>query len=318
MLGKTNKEKQMACREIEGHSVHWTDCIQPTPEDLDEIRERFHVSPIHLQDIRIGGQRPKLEAASDYLFLVLLFPVYNRSTREITPSEIDFLVMKDAVVTIHDGSLASFNELSSLLQENEGGRQRLLGDGGIGFVYACVDRLLSACNPMLDHISRDLRTVEQKIFNGAEREMVSDILISRRNITDFRRIMQAHKNTLRKFVDAADEHHLFHAQAQATAFNQLIEQTKELWEHLASFKETVEALHATNESLISHNLNVIMRKYTTISVIIFAMTLVAALFAIEVDGQPLLHLDFGFWYIVLVEAILGAGLYFIFKRIRWT
>jgi Mg2+ and Co2+ transporter CorA len=118
--------------------------------------------------------------------------------------------MKDAVVTIHDGSLASFNELSSLLQENEGGRQRLLGDGGIGFVYACVDRLLSACNPMLDHISRDLRTVEQKIFNGAEREMVSDILISRRNITDFRRIMQAHKNTLRKFVDAADEHHLFH------------------------------------------------------------------------------------------------------------
>ncbi len=308
----------MACREIEGHSVRWTDCSQPTPEDLEHLRERFHLYPIHLQDIRNAGQRPKLDQTPDYLFLVLLFPVYNRTTRELLPSEIDFIITKDAVVTIHDGSLASFNELASLLREHESIQHRALSDGSVGFVYACLDRLLSACNPMLDHISRDLRTIEQKIFNGAEREMVGDILISRRNVTDFRRIMQAHRNTLRKFVEAAENRKLFGTHAQTTAFNQLIEQTKEIWEHLESSKETVEALHATNESLISHNLNVIMRKYTTISVIIFAMTLVAALFAIEVDGQPLLHLDFGFWYIVLVEAILGVGLYFIFKRIRWT
>lgn len=308
----------MAWREIQGKTVRWTDISSPTPEQIESLRERFGLLPIHLQDVRSIGQRPKLDVSANYLFLVLIFPIYNRATREIVPSEIDFIVGKDSLVTVHDGSLESLNELVTLAGENDSANNRTLQDGPMGLVYTCLDRLISGCNPMLDHMSRDLRTIEQKIFSGAERDMVSDILISRRNITDFRKIMQAHKNTLKKLIYVAESRQLFSGPAQASGFYQLVEQTKEIWEHLASFKETIEALHQTNETLISYHLNVIMKNYTTFSVIIFAMTFLATMFAIEVHGTPLLHLPFGFWYIVLVEAGLATGLYLLFKRNRWV
>lgn len=307
----------MAWKEINSQSLNWTDIVQPTPDEIESLRERFGLLPTHVQDIRINGQRPKSEASQAYLFLILHFPVYNRATREIVPSEVDFVVTRDAVVTVHDGSLQSLNELATLTNTNEAAQRRASEGGPLGLVYVCLDRLLAACNPMLDHISQDLQSIEKKIFNGAEREMVREILISRRNVTDFRRIMQSHKNTLKKFVDVASDRRLFSGPAQTTSFYRLIDQTKEIWEHLESFKETVEALQATNESLISHHLNVIMKNYTSFSVLIFAMTLLAALFAIDIHGAPLLHLRFGFWYIVSAETILAGSLYFIFKHKRW-
>jgi Mg2+ and Co2+ transporter CorA len=169
---------------------------------------------------------------------------------------------------------------------------------------------------MLEHISIDQNGVETGIFDGRERTMVEEILLLRRNITEFRRTMQAHRSLLKRFFS-----HLGHAGApHATTgrVSDLIQRTYDIWEQLEGQKETIEALQETNESLLSFRLNETMKTFTTMSVIIFAMTLVASLFAIHASGTPFLANPGAFWIIVAILAVVGAGMFSFFKRRRWV
>ena len=304
-------------REIQPKSIRWVDVINATPKELETLKGRFGFLPLHLKDFASKGQRPKLDETPGYLFLVLLFPVYDRKAREIVPSEIDFAIGSDYVLTVHDGKLRGLTELFDLIEVNGPQRNDLLNGGPVGLLLRSLERLLAACYPMLDHISLDLKTIEKKIFRGEERRMVSEILISRRNITDFRRIMQAHKNTLKKLITALRLRGRIQKPNQQLSFEQLIDNAKEIWEQLEGHRETVEALYGTNESLISYQLSTVMKNFTTLSVMIFAMTLVATLFAIGVSGTPFLGLRNAFWYIVGLELILAGSLYYTFKHKRW-
>ena len=75
----------------------------------------------------------------------------------------------------------------------------------------------------------------------------------------------------------------------------------------ATEKEIIEALEDTNTSLISFKLNDIMRTLTIFSVIVFPLTLLAAIFGMNtVNGMPFVSSPHGFWEILAIMFI-GAG-----------
>ena len=86
---------------------------------------------------------------------------------------------------------------------------------------------------------------------------------------------------------------------------------------LESQKESINALHETNESLVSFRMNEVMKILTVISVITFPLTLFVAIFDSRALGNPIADMPGGFW-IILSFVLWGALLmYAIFKRQRW-
>jgi len=171
--------------------------------------------------------------------------------------------------------------------------------------------------PMLDHISMDLHSIEKLIFRGREKEMVQEILITRRNIVDFRKTMQAHKNSIKKLAVANRLLKISQEPQSEEIINNAVEKSKEIWDNLEAFREAIEALQATNESLISFRLNDIMKTYTTISVIIFTLTLTVAIFTARLSHTPLVGTPFDFYILLGLLALIGAGAVAIFKKMRW-
>lgn len=303
---------------LNGVSGTWLDLQPVTADDIPQlIHEVPALLPVDVDDIVKIGQRPHLERRADYLFLVLLFPVYNRATRSIEPAEVDFLVTDKLVITAHDGRLpALMHALAAAKHQTPDGRE-LLSLKPLELLTTLLERLLAACNPMLDHISLDLRSIDDAIFQSPNRKAVREILITRRNITDFRRIMQAHKSTLKKLADDVAERGNGLGQTLEISVNALITRTKDIWDHLESFKESIVDLHATNESLLSNRLNEIMRNYTTMSVVIFSMTLVATLFSVNAGGTPIIGRSFGFWFLAALLVVLALGMLEYFRKRKW-
>ncbi len=274
----------------------------------------FHAQ--NLKDCLNPGQRPKLELYDRYAFMVLLFPVYNRQTREIESSEIDFFIGKDFLVTVHDDKRP---EVTQLFEKFQASAKSQVPDvpNVILTLADLVNQLLRSCFPMLDHISVDLHGIERQIFRGKEKAMVQEILITRRNIVDFRKIMQAHKNTIKKLGFANRTLHLAPVEQSADALDDAIEQSKDIWDNLEAFKESVEALQETNESLISFHLNDIMKTYTMISVVIFTLTLITTIFAANLPHTPLVSAAYGFYALLALLGIIAMGTIGIFKLKRW-
>ena len=302
--------------------MRWIDVTNAKDLNSPEIKylkQNFQVHPINLQDCISTCQRPKLDIYPDHLFLVLLYPLYNRTTGVITPAEIDFIINREYIISVHDNKLPIFvnffNHLKKTKHQQE--KNEFLSNNVIIILYEILNKLIMHCFPMLDHISLDIHRAEKRIFQGREKELVEKILASRRNIVNFRKIMQAHKNIMKKLEQANREIKFFDQNKADVYFNSLIEKVKDIWDNLEGFKESIEALHDTNESLISFRLNQIMKTFTSISVVIFFLTLVATIFGIGATNTPFTRLPLGFWFIIILEVAIAWLILRFFKKRRW-
>jgi magnesium transporter len=85
---------------------------------------------------------------------------------------------------------------------------------------------------------------------------------------------------------------------------------------LENYKEVVEALEDTNESVISHRVNDVLRVLTVISVGLLPLTLIASVFGmnVAVPGEGSIH---AFWIIVGCMVALLVGMLAFFRRRGW-
>lgn len=297
----------------------WINITAAKKSEIDYLRKKYKFNELDLRDsyAQNTAQRPKFYVRNGYSFLILQFPVYNKKNRTVDAEEVDFFIDGHYLITCHKNNLPPLVELFNFCQTEKFYREQYLTDGGPSLLYEIIVRLQEYCYPIMDHMSLDIKNIENNIFKGREREMVREILLIKRNILNVRKIMEAHKDVLQKLAKSNKAEHLNNSEMKSY-YNDLIEHTKNIWDILNQQKEMIEALEDTNNNLISFKLNDIMRILTIFSVIVFPLTLLAAIFGMNtLNGMPFVNHPYGFW-IILVIMLFGAFcMYTYFKRKRW-
>ena len=291
----------------------WVNVTNPGVKEMEYLEKNYNFHALDLKDCLPPLQRPKLESRPNYLFMILLFPVYNQKAKAILPSEIDFFISGNLLVTVHSDKLSPLIGLSKSAQEKSFQEKYLSGSPGI-LLYEILNRLLLYCFPMLNQISLNIDEAEKRIFVGYERRMVREILVIKRNIVNFRKIMQAHKNVIRKLIAKAPQ--FFSTAKLNIYFDALVEQTKEIWDFLENYKEAINALHETNSSLISFRLNDIMKLLTIISVTMLPVTLIASIFSMNTP-MPFLRFPQAFWVALGGMLLVSLGVISFFRKKEW-
>jgi magnesium transporter len=85
---------------------------------------------------------------------------------------------------------------------------------------------------------------------------------------------------------------------------------------LENYKEVIEALEETNESVINHRVNEILRVLTSISVIVLPLTLIASIWGMNV-GVPGEGDDFDFFLVIGSMLVILFGMLAYFRRRGW-
>ncbi|MFH0951754.1 MAG: CorA family divalent cation transporter [Patescibacteria group bacterium] len=312
----------MPIKEITSQHYRWLNLVHATVADVTGLRDSVgEFESDDLEQILSEGKRPRIEIRDSYIFMVLLFPSYNTKTREIESSELDIFLTKKAIITVHSDRLMPLKALFETCEGRTETREIFFQDNPLNILHELISRLISYTYTLLDHVSTDIEAHDKQLFFGSPNRLVVDILIIRRNITEFRRIMQTHKNTLRKLLEVIKTNGFIEDPQLkirlASNFNDTIERTKDVWEQLQGYKESIEALHDTNESLISNRLNDIMRSFTTISVLIFTMTLVATIFGVGAGGTPVVGHQYGFYIIISIILLAAILMLQYFRSKKW-
>ena len=79
-------------------------------------------------------------------------------------------------------------------------------------------------------------------------------------------------------------------------FDDIVDATERIWDLLDNYKEVVEALEDTNESVISHRQNDVLRFLTVVRVILLPLTLITGIFGMNVHF-PGFETAAAFWVI---------------------
>jgi len=127
--------------------------------------------------------------------------------------------------------------------------------------------------------------------------------------------MQSHRSILQKLLEYISAWKIAKVQND---YNNLISHTKDIWDYLTNYKDTINALHETQESLTGLKMNEIIRTLTIFSVIIFPLTLLAAIFGMDThSGMPFLNKPNDFWYVILIMLAVMLFMLGYFKRRKW-
>jgi magnesium transporter len=302
-------------QQIKGQNFTWTNITKTGQDEIRYLKETYGFHPLHLADCLSPAQRPKIDFGENYLFLVLLFPVYRRKTREIIPAEIDFFIGPNFLISVHNNELPPLINLFNTCQADLNQLKKHLGQSPVHLLYKILNELLFYCFPILDTLQYSISDTEQHIFKGFERRMVREILIIKRSIINFRRIMQVHRSVIHKFI--VQTRIPIQLGELKPYFENLIETTNEIWDNLENMLQTIEALEETNNALISFRLNDIIKILTIISVIIMPLGLLVNIFGMSLKYMPLADYPAAFWIIISILLIMFLGLFYFFKRKKW-
>jgi magnesium transporter len=96
-------------------------------------------------------------------------------------------------------------------------------------------------------------------------------------------------------------------------FDDINDASERIWDMLENFKEVVEGLEDTNEAVLSHRLNDILRILTAFSVVMLPLTLIASVFGmnVRVPGEGSIA---AFWVVVGVMVAVLSIMLAVFKR----
>ena len=300
--------------ELSANGLTWIQLDAPTGAEAADLAQRFGWHPLDLEDVLSKRQRPKIDDYPDeYLFIVLHFPFYDKTVQRLNAAELDIFLGPDFLITLPNVQLLPVTRLFARCEDDPELRDQLFAKGSGYLLYHVLDDLFDYCFPILDKIGHKLDRIEDDMFEGRSEEVVRDISNAKQEIISYRKIIKPERSTLRLL-----ERHVqkFLPQDLELYFDDIVDATERIWDLLDNYKEVVEALEATNESVITHKQNDVLRLLTIISVTLLPLTLISGIFGMNVNFP-----GFGgreaFWAIVGLMIVTIGGLIGFFRWKRW-
>jgi magnesium transporter len=301
--------------EVEARGLTWVHLETPTAEEANALAERFGWHPLDIEDVLSRRQRPKIDEYADegYLFGVLHFPVYDKAIQRLNAGELDFFLGPDHLVTLPSVELLPVTRLFRRCQEDDALRDQLFSKGSGRLLYEVLDDLFDYCFPILDKIAHKLDSIEDAMFEERAEDVVRDISNVKQEIISYRKIIKPERSTLRLLERRVER---FLPEELELYFDDIVDSAERIWDLLDNYKEVVDGLEDTNESVISHRQNDVLRILTVFSVVLLPLTLITGVFGMNVHF-PGFDTAAAFWVIVGFMVATGIGLITFFRLKRW-
>jgi magnesium transporter len=197
-------------------------------------------------------------------------------------------------------------------------RESLFSKGSGYLLYHVLDDLFDYCFPILDKIGFKLDSIEDDVLEGRSEEAVRDISNAKQEIISYRKIIKPQRPALRLLERRVER---FMPEELELYFDDLVDASERIWDLLDNYKEVVEALETTNEQVLSHRFNDVLRILTVFSIVFLPATLIASLWGMNVGlpggGNPATASTLEFWLIIGASVALIAAMHAYFRSKRW-
>jgi magnesium transporter len=296
-------------------SLAWLDFANPSADDLELLRHRLNLHELALEDLRKRRQRPNIDIYQHQYLLVAYEIAAGGTPRhpDFSLGELHLIVGAGYVVSVHWTDSPTVDGVRERWLKNPDEVATTPG----GLIYELLDAVADGYFPLLDRLSERIDELHDSIFTSgsdAGSEVLRQVLAIKRELLDLRRVVAPLRDVanglLRRDVSTVDE--------------AMVPYFQDLYDHLVRVLDTIDvdremlasALEA-NLSVISNNLNVIVKRLTAFTVILMIPTLIAGIYGMNFHFMPELSWQFGYFAALLLMLAASVGAYFYFRAKDW-
>jgi magnesium transporter len=308
------KEREPHFEQVAWGDLTWLNFEDPTQTEIAYLASKYPFHPLDLDDCLSKIQRPKIDEYKDYLFFVFHFPVFNPETRVTTPSQVAVFIGDKYLITLHKGDLKPLVKLFRDCELNEDTRKENFSYGSGYLLYRILDRLVDYCLPILSKIGDNIEKVEEEIFSSGIPRGIREISILRRDVIAFRKIVWPMRSVLNRLGAKV---HPFTNTDLTVYFDDLVDHLDRIWDGLDEYKEIVEGLNDTHDSVATNRTNEVIRMLTIIATVLLPITVVASIFGMNIPLGIFGDSKYSPVFVTLICLVIIGGMLLFFKRHKW-
>ncbi len=295
-------------------TIAWHHLRQPKPAELRELGERLGLHELVRAELTRPTMRPKVDAYDDHLYLVLHFPLFESVTRKTHSAEVDFILTRNALITVTYEPIPPLDDLFKKFSRDESSRELRSAKTPAHLLFSIGKELYAFALRELDHIQENINRIEERVVAGRESDVIEELAVIRRDVIDFRRAIKPQQSTLESLtVQAA----AFYGPAVRPFLEGLVGEYLKVWNLLENNKEAIDALYDSNAAVLSIKQNEAMKIVAIMAFITFPLMLFTALFSMDTIATPIVGSRYDFWIILAIMLAATIGMFTFFKKKRW-
>lgn len=293
-------------------SILWLDLLKPTEQDFAIIAEKFQLHPLAIEDATVEHQRPKVEEYEHFDFVVFYAVNMNGEKGDIDTCEIDMFLGSDYLITTHQEPAQELDEA-----EQRWTRNAKQMEWGIGILlYSLLDSIVDHYFPVVDELVERAEALEDRLFEGhtRERKFAQELLSLRKQFLTLRRVAAPERDVLNVLTNR--DNPIFDEHA-SIYFRDVYDHITRLADTVDLYRDQLSTTMDANLSIVSNDLNKVMRTLTSASIILMADSLIAGIYGMNFVNIPELHWSFGYFYCLALMLVVSLLLVAVFRRLRW-
>ena len=289
-------------------SLLWLDIDDPDAAALALLEHGLSLHPLALEDLRKRRQRTKLDTYPGQYVIVAHEALDDGDDGHPALGELHLIATSGALVSIHWGESPAVAQVRRLFANRTPGVAESTGS----LLYVLLDAVADAYPPLMDRLSERIDGIEERIMAGeSQGEALREVLAVKRQLLELRRVIAP----LRDVANALLRRELEVVSIGTVAYYQ------DLYDHLVRvldsidlYRDILAAALDANLALASNSLNQVVKRLTSLTVILMVPTLIAGIYGMNFRHMPELAWPLGYAFALglMLLAVLCAVAFF-----RW-
>jgi magnesium transporter len=286
----------------------WINIECPTVEEKKYLLEELHVPEEFYNDIEDIDERPRIEVENGWTLIIIRIPV-NTDNVKLPFNTIPVgVVFKDEVcVTI---SFHKTEMLTDFVIYTQRKNKDIHGN------FDLVLKLLLSSSvwylKYLKQVNQKIKLAEENLEQSIKNEELQALLQIEKCLVFFMTSLKGNDILLHRIKNIKSQRESYDPDLLEDVEIEL----RQAQETTSIYSDILTGTMDAYASVISNNMNAIMKQLTSVSIILMIPTLIASLYGMNVPND-LEDNDYGIWVIITVSILLSALGVFLFKRKRW-
>ena len=286
----------------------WLHAIDPSPSEITQLTS-LGFSGDNIAYALDPDERPRVEHDGDDWLVVLRIPYFRGEVDDVPYATVPLGVLFNPT---HIATVCRMN--NDVLQEFAGGRVRDLSTAKHNrFVLRLLLNTAIRYLAYLREISRVVEALEDRLQQSIRNREVMELLRYQKSLTYFTTALKA--NAL--MMERLQKSQLFQKYPDdAELLDDALTETLQAIEMTSIESDILSGMMDAFASIISNNLNQVIKLLTSITIVLSFPALVAGLFGMNV-AVPLAEHPLAFAIILGVSLMLSLSVVFILKKMDW-
>ncbi len=288
----------------------WVALKDPDAAELAVLQDEFSLHELAVEDAQKGHQRPKIEEYGSSLFVVLHMlewpgdELADRGSGRLRGS------------AVRDLRAARRRSTASPTCDAAASRSRSLLQHGPAYVlYALMDTVVDRYFPVLDRLTEEIESIEERIFSGeTSRAQIEALYLLKR------KLMALDHATL-PLLEVTGK---LHGGRVPPICSGLDDYFRDVYDHLLRLKQSVDNLRdmvataiSVNLSLITLQENEVTKRLAAYAALVAVPTLVAGVYGMNFTHMPELSWQYGYPVSLGSMVLIDFYLVYRFKKAKW-